>query len=113
MTAIATVSADGTVVQVRKGAWSMTFPTENLPAWIAFYRRMASRKHPRFGGEPFAPSYRDVLAALEKASRIAQAYDMPAETMGGALDGQVDHSGHTDARKPRRPLSGQKMGVCE
>jgi hypothetical protein len=46
---IATVSPDSATVSLSAGAWSATIRAEDLPRWIALYRGLADRKHPRTG----------------------------------------------------------------
>lgn len=74
----ATVSADGQAVTLSRGAWSTTFSAAMLARWIAFYRGLASRTHPRFGGTPLADDYAPVVRALEKALQVVSTLGGPA-----------------------------------
>lgn len=64
MTATASLSEDGRTVLLALTNWQGTFPVENLPAQLAFYRRMRDRK-----GGRYAAFYQPTLDALEALAR--------------------------------------------
>lgn len=68
---IATLSADGRTVEMRKGDWSMTCPAEDMPRWLAFYRSLWGRGA-RKPGEPgpHAASYEGAIKSLERVEKM-------------------------------------------
>lgn len=59
MQTTATIDSDGNTVTMTKGSWSITFPLDELPNWIAFYRRQ------QVMFAPHARSYDTDVLALE------------------------------------------------
>lgn len=70
---IATLSADGQSVTIRKGDWVQTFGADRLAFWIRFYRDLtvipAAKGKPAVP-HPHAHCYAATLAALERVARL-------------------------------------------
>lgn len=61
----ATLSDDRKSFTLQRGAWSNTYPVEDLPKWLAFYREQP-RLFPK-AGETYAAS----ITAIEALAREA------------------------------------------
>ncbi|RJL13681.1 hypothetical protein [Paracoccus siganidrum] len=57
---MATTTHDESTFTLRKREWHGTYPLEDLPKWLAFYRKM-KREFPKSGS-----AYDETIAALEK-----------------------------------------------
>lgn len=66
MTVRAMLSADRSRFTIRTGQWRGTFNVASLDNWIALYRGLANRPHPRFGGYPYRGIYAPTIEALER-----------------------------------------------
>jgi hypothetical protein len=58
MKTTAVLEADGKTFTITRGAWSNSYPLNDLPKWIAFYRRQADLV-------PGQTCYLDDIQALE------------------------------------------------
>ena len=56
----AALSADRTMVLLRRATWRGDFPVEALPRWIAFYEGLRDRSHGRYRN-----TYQPMVEALE------------------------------------------------
>jgi len=74
---VATVSADGSTITHKRGAWALTFPAADLPYWLSIYEGLRDRS-----AGAFAAFHTPNVEALDKARRILNAM-RPIKPKGG------------------------------
>lgn len=57
-------------VRLCTGSWSDTFPVDQLPRWLAFYRRMRDRNRGRYA-RFYAPTVEALEAVQAEAGKCA------------------------------------------
>lgn len=70
MTASATLAPDRQTITLAQGTWSAVIPAADLSGWLALYRALADRPHPRtHAPAAWSARYAPMIAALEQVGR--------------------------------------------